>query len=174
MDIKEILALDPNSECKIHVTFTEEWDGCYYQYKKESNPALDPNKLPLLDDEYLGETGEPLFNDKGQEVYDPLQKIESDSHMIVEQTAVYTSKSFISLIQKKIKELIDSEELSSDSYLIELFQALGISTSPDSIVELFNDIECKDYVFIEGRNEYDNILWLTALELSTHDVTIMI
>ena len=66
MDVNTLLEIDPKSECEIHFTFTEDWKHCYHQFKQKSNSELDPNKLPLLDEEYLGDTGEPLYNDKNK------------------------------------------------------------------------------------------------------------
>ena len=166
MDKEAILEMDPNSECKIYFTFTEDWGHCYHQFKNKSNANVDPNKLPLLDDEYLGETGEPLENDDGQEVYDPTQEIHYDTCLQVEQIFVYTSKSFIGLIQKKIKELIDSDVLSTDSDdMGELLDALEVGHNPDAIMELFDSVGCDQYENVESNDGYDAFLWLTAIQL---------
>lgn len=165
MDINTILEMDPKFECKIHFTFTEEWKNCYHQFKQESNSELDPNKLPLLDDEYLADTGEPLCNDKNEEVYDPTQEIEYELYLEIDDTSVYTSKSFIGSIQKKIKELIDSGVLSSDSDEYELLEALEVSTSTDSIMELFDSVKCDDYEDVDSKNGYDALLWCTSSQL---------
>lgn len=165
MDVNTLLEIDPKSECEIHFTFTEDWKHCYHQFKQKSNSELDPNKLPILDEEYLGDTGEPLYNDKNEEVYDPTQEIEYERFLEVDQTDVYTSKSFIESIQKKIKELIDSGDLSSDSDEYELLEALEVYPSPDSIMELFNSVKCDDYESIESKNGYDALLWCTSSQL---------
>jgi hypothetical protein len=166
MDINDILEMDPKHECNIHFTFTEEWKSCYHQFKQESNSILDPNKLPLLDDKYLGDTGEPLFNDKNEEVYDPTQEIKYEFLLEIDQTSHYTSKSFITSIQKKIKGLIDSGDLSTDADEHELLEALEVDIlSPDSIMELFGSVKCNDYELIEDINGYDTFLWLTSTQL---------
>ena len=165
MEVNTLLEMDPKSECEIHFTFKEEWKNCYYQFKQESNSELDPNKLPLLEEEYLGDTGEPLCNDKYEEVYDPTQEIEYELYFEVDQTYVYTSKSFIESIQKKIKELQDQGDLSSDSDEYELLEALEVYHSPDSMMELFNFVDCDDYVNIESKDGYDNLLWCTSSQL---------
>ena len=167
MHINAILEMDPKSECKIHFTFTEEWKNCYHQFKQESNSELDPNKLPLLDDEYLHDTGEPLYNDKNEEVYDPTQEIQYEFLLEIDQTDVYTSVSFIASIQKKIKELIDSGDLSTDSDEYELLEALDVYTSPDSIMELFDSVECDDHENVESKNGYDSLLWCTSSQLDS-------
>ena len=165
MDVNTLLEIDPKSECEIHFTFTEDWKHCYHQFKQKSNSELDPNKLPLLDEEYMGDTGEPLYNDKNEEVYDPTQEIEYQLYFEVAQTNVYTSKSFIVSIQKKIKELIDSGDLSSDSDEYEILEALEVYPRPDSDMELFSSVECDDYENIESKNGYDALLWCTSSQL---------
>ena len=95
MDINELLKLNPNSECELKFTFTEEWKHCYYQLKNKSSPELDPNNLPVLDEEYSGDTGEPLLNDNDEEVFDPTQEIKYELYYEIEQSDIYKSKTFI-------------------------------------------------------------------------------
>ena len=165
MDIDEILKMNPNSECKVHFTFTEEWKNCYYQLKNEANKDLDPNDLPALDDEYINDTGEPLYNDDDQEVFDPTQEIEYELYYPVEQTDVYSSKTFISLLQDKLDELIKSGELSKDSDLSELIEFLDIYPSPDALWEFLGWIGCDDYKHLSSENQYDSLLWCTASQI---------
>lgn len=164
MNVAKILAMNPNSEHRINFSFNEEWKSCYYQYK--TNSKLNPNNLPTLDEKYLGDTGEPLLNDNNQEVYDPSQKIEYKTYFKVKQKEVYTSKSIISLLQEKIKEKLESGELSKNSNQEELLQSLGVyDICPESSVLLFKAIGCNDYKKLESKNEYDNILWCTSTQL---------
>ena len=95
MEINELLKLNPNSECELKFTFTEEWKHCYYQLKNKSSPELDPNNLPVLDEEYSGDTGEPLLNDNDEEVFDPTQEIKYELYYEIEQSDTYKSKTFI-------------------------------------------------------------------------------
>ena len=108
INIDEVLNFNPKSKCKITFTFTEEWKHCYYQWKNKDAPEVDPNDLPVLDDEYLGETGEPLYNDEDQEVFDPTQEIQYETFMEFSQKEISESDTLISLIQNRVKELIDS------------------------------------------------------------------
>lgn len=164
MNVAKILAMNPNSECRINFSFNEEWKSCYYQYK--TNSKLNPNDLPTLDEKYLGDTGEPLLNDNNQEVYDPSQKIEYKTYFEVKQKEVYTSKSIISLLQEKIKEKLESGELSKNSNQEEMLQSLDVyDICPESSVLLFKAIGCSDYKKLESKNEYDNILWCTSTQL---------
>ena len=167
MNLEKILAMNPNSKCKIQFTFTEEWEYCHYQYKSDPKVELDPNKLPLIDlDIYdLGEGGDgPLVNDDYKEVYDPAMDILEDD--IFEKKDIYISKSFIALAQKKIKNLIDSGALSSDCADWELLEALEVGDNQDAIM-LFNSVGCDDYELIEETNDYDNLLWFTAHEIQS-------
>ena len=124
MDIKAILQMDPKSK-QIHYDGTEDWKHCYFQFKNESNSNIDPNKLPLLDEEYLNDTGEPLLNDDNQEVYDPEQEIEYERYHEIGYKQIYSSKIY-SFNAEKLKELIDSGKLSDESYDYELFEALDL------------------------------------------------
>ena len=164
MDINAILEMDPKSECKIHYDGTEDWKHCYYQEKNESNADVDPNKLPVLDDEYLHDTGEPLLNDDNQEVYDPTQEIQYELYHELGYKQIYSSKTFIGLIQKKIKELIDSGELSDESEDYEVLEALETQHGRGCLDELFYSIGCNDIECLED-SEDDSLLWFTSSQL---------
>ena len=127
---------------------------------------LNLNDLPTLDEKYLGDTGEPLLNDNNQEVYDPSQKIEYKKYFEVKQKEVYSSKTIISLLQEKIKEKLESGELSKNANQEEMLQSLGVyDICPESCVLLFEAIGCSDYKKLESKNEYDDILWCTSTQL---------
>ena len=164
MDIHGILEMDPKSECKMHYDGTEDWKNCYYQYKNESNAEVDPNNLPVLDDEYLNDTGEPLFNDKDQEVYDPTQEVQYELYHELGYTQVYSSKTFIGLLQQKIKELIESDELSVDSDEYEVLEALETSHGRCCLDTLFYELGCKDIECLEDSDD-DSLLWFTSSQL---------
>lgn len=170
MDVEEILEMNPDSECRITITFREEWKNCYFQWKDESNSKLDPNKLPLLDDEYIGDTGEPLYNNNDEEVFDPSKEIHYETFFEVNQLHIYSSKTFISLLQKKINTLIESGELSKDSDSYEVRELLmePASYGPDSMG--VPEVDCEDLVYLKGVNEYDKILWCTSLQLDEEEV----
>ena len=51
MEIKDILKMNPESECKISYYYTQEWNRCYYQLDEGKN--LNPNDLPKLEEKYL-------------------------------------------------------------------------------------------------------------------------
>jgi hypothetical protein len=176
IDIESILELDPSAECKLTFTFTEEWKHCYYQHKNKSNPEIDPNNLPVLDDEYLGDTGEPLCNDNGDEVFDPTQEIEYDLYFPLSETIVYSSKSLIGLIQAKVKELIDSGELIDDFEDYEFIEAIDCedcsSSGPDAICSFFDKVGCIDEIVIKMENEHDDLLWCTSSKLDEVNGTI--
>ena len=164
MNVAKILEMNPDSECRINFSFNEEWKSCYYQYK--TNSKFNLNDLPTLDEKYLGDTGEPLLNDNNQEVYDPSQKIEYKKYFEVKQKEVYSSKTLISLLQEKIKEKLESGELSKNANQEEMLQSLGVyDICPESCVLLFEAIGCSDYKKLESKNEYDNILWCTSTQL---------
>jgi hypothetical protein len=164
MDINAILEMDPNSECEIHYDGTEDWKHCYFQYINESNADVDPNKLPLLDDEYLNDTGEPLLNDDNQEVYDPTQEIQYELYHELGYKQIYWSKTFIGLLQKKIKELIDSGELSDESDDYEVLEALETQRGRCCLEELFYSIGCNDIKCLEDSDD-DSLLWFTSSQL---------
>jgi len=178
MDVEEILEMNPDSECRITITYREEWRNCYFQWKDESNSKLDPNKLPLLDDEYIGDTGDPLYNNNNEEVFDPTKEIHYETFFEVNLLEIYSSKTFISLLQKKINTLIESGELSKDSDYYEVREFL----IPDrcSLEELFSswgvdsmfilEVDCEDLVRLKYVNEYDKILWSTSLQLEEEEI----
>tara|TARA_A100000164_G_scaffold49782_1_gene38481 strand:+ start:53 stop:589 length:537 start_codon:yes stop_codon:yes gene_type:complete len=170
MDVEDILSLNPKSECEITLTFREEWKHCYHQFINKSNADVDPNKLPLLDDEYLGDTGEPLENDDGREVFDPTQEIHYELYFEVKVYEVYTSKTFINILQKKVKDLISSGKLSEDSDSDEVKEVFEMHASwgPDSLGGSLLE-GCKDLVCVENINEYDNLLWCTSSQLDEED-----
>tara|TARA_B100000427_G_C15456358_1_gene571986 strand:+ start:140 stop:679 length:540 start_codon:yes stop_codon:yes gene_type:complete len=168
MDLNDILKMNPKSECKITYDGYYEWSDVHFQ-NKESN-ELDVNTLPLLDDKYINETGEPLTNDNQEEVFNPNQKIEYLSSMNIPWGHVYTSKTFISLLQKKINEFIDEEKPDlNDKYVSEEFigwlglLGLGARSAIDDIAYL---IGCKDLNQISEKDEEDTYLWFTALEMN--------
>ena len=175
MDINELLKLNPNSECELKFTFTEEWKHCYYQLKNKSSPELDPNNLPVLDEEYSGDTGESLLNDNDEEVFDPTQEIKYELYYEIEQSDTYKSKTFIGLLQENIKDLINSGELSSDSEQYELMDALDIQFDPNySAITFFEAINCDDSEHLENINEYDSLLWCTSSQLDEERISFSI
>tara|TARA_S200000501_G_C20460673_1_gene584995 strand:- start:26 stop:565 length:540 start_codon:yes stop_codon:yes gene_type:complete len=169
MDVNRILELDPNKEHEIIYDGYYEWKHCYFQIKNKSNADIDPNKLPLLDDEYLGDTGEPLENDDYQEVYDPTQEIHYDLYKTIGFKLIFKSKSFVKLLQKKINQFIDSGEIDLDDedfdfdYVDELFDCSSGYSYLDS---LFYSIDCNDYKEIEDSEDND-LLWFTSSQLDT-------
>lgn len=166
INIDEVLNFNPKSKCKITFTFTEEWKHCYYQWKNKDAPEVDPNDLPVLDDEYLGDTGEPLYNDEDQEVFDPTQEIQYETFMAFSQKDISESDTLISLIQNRVKELIDSGELDEDFEGYEFSEAIDVQESgPDTIASFMHEIGCKDETTIESYNEYDDLLWCTSSQL---------
>ena len=164
MDLNDILKMNPKSECKITYDGYYQWGGVHFQ-NKESN-ELDVNTLPLLDEKYINETGEPLYNDDNQEVFNPTQEIEYETFLEIPWGYVYTSKTFIGLLQKKINEFIDEENPDlNDEYAFEEFiEWLGCSLGWRSAIEDI-DIECKDLKQISEYDEEDTYLWFTANEM---------
>ena len=164
MDVGKILGMNPNSDCRVSFSFTEEWKSCYYQNKTGSEFNL--NTLPLLKEDYIQDTGEPLLNDNNQEVYDPSQKIQHQKYLEVNQKEVYSSKTVIGLLQEKIKGKLDSGELHKDSKQDEILLALEVyDTCPESIILFFKSLGCDDYKNLERKNEYDNLLWTSSTQL---------
>ena len=166
MNVEDILSLNPEAECEIELTFFEDWKHCYYQFKNKSNADIDPNKLPLLDKKYIGGTGEPLLNNDSREVYDPTQEIHDKLFYEVLIYEVFTSKTFIKILQKKVRDLISSGELSEDSDSCEVKEIfdMHVSWGPDSLGGSLLD-GCKDLVSVKSKNEYDSLLWITASKL---------
>ena len=167
MNLEEILKLNPNSSCRIYQDFTEEWKHCYFQYKNESNSKLDPNNLPLLDDQYIGETGDLLYNDNKEEVFDPKQEIHEERYLEIVTRREFTSFEFIKLIQEKIKELKEQENDCTE--LTDLFDLRG----RESVFDLCEEIVCKDLKFIDEKED-ENILWFSSLEIDTEHSDIRI
>lgn len=144
------------------------------QYVNNNSSDLDPNDLPVLDDEYLGDAGEPLCNDNNEEVFDPTQEIKYEFLLPTYFVQVYSSKTFIGLFQEKIKELIKSGELETDDdgdfEEYELMEALG--TYPESEIShgrgfvdaITYEVGCKDLVYTE-KSEEDELLWFTSSQL---------
>ena len=164
MDVGKILGMNPNSDCRVSFSFTEEWKSCYYQNKTGSEFNL--NTLPLLKEDYIQDTGEPLLNDNNDEVYDPSQEIQHQKYLEVNQKEVYSSKTVIGLLQEKIKGKLDSGELHQDSKQDEILLALEVyDTCPESIILFFKSLGCDDYKNLERKNEYDNLLWTSSTQL---------
>ena len=144
---KEILDLDPNIEYKITYNIIAVWSKCYFQNKNDSNSKLDPNKLPLLDDEYHGDgNGEPLYNDNNDPVFDPTQEINYELDLGIDFEHSITSKTLVKLLQNKIKELIDSEDLARDSNGFEFAEAIGVDYNPCFLDDLAYMVECDDLI----------------------------
>lgn len=170
INIHDILNFDPKSKCKITFTFTEEWKHCYYQWKNKSEPKLNPNDLPVLDDEYLGETGEPLYNDDNKMVFDSTQEIEYERYMSFTKTDILTSNTLISLIQEKVK---DSDVLSKDCEDYEFSEEFDLDCS-NGIANLLSEMGCTDEKYLENSNEYDDLLWCTSSQLDEEQYEIYI
>ena len=170
MDVSEIFELNPSSECKVWIVFREEWKNCYYQLTNEKGEVIDPNLMPLLDDKYLNDTGEPLYNDDNKEVFDSNREIYYDTYYEVEQYEVYQSKSFISSLQNKVKYLIESGDLTEDSDSEEVREAFemiagwGPSSLGGNLLEGIDDL-----VLIEKKNGYDDLLWCTSSQLDEEE-----
>tara|TARA_B100001287_G_scaffold235392_1_gene207529 strand:+ start:16697 stop:17227 length:531 start_codon:yes stop_codon:yes gene_type:complete len=164
MDINEILKMNPDSECKITYDGYEEWKNCYYQKKNDSSVNLDTDKLPLLDDEYIQDTGEPLYNDNNEEVFDPSQEIEYEYCYTMEYQTICKSKTLIGLLQNKIKELIDSGDYDPDDEYSEFSESLGIYHGRGFLDEFFYSVECNDIVILEEKED-DSLLWYTSSQL---------
>lgn len=167
---KEILDLDPEIEYKITYNIIEAWSKCYFQNKNESNSKLDPNKLPLLDDEYLGDgNGEPLENDNGDAVFDPTQEINYELDLGLDFEHSITSKTLVKLLQNKIKELLDSDDLEKDFDGYEFAEALGVSYNPAFLDDLAYMVECDDLIDLGQSEGSNHLLWFTADYLDAHE-----
>jgi len=168
MDVNEILKMNPDSKCKIIYEGSEEWKHCYHQFKNDNHKDLDVNSLPLLDDEYLGDTGEPLYNDDGNEVFDPTQEIEYELYYPIDFEISAESKTFISLLQNKIKEWIESGEFDPEDEYADfsefLQEDIGVYNGRGYIDNLCDVIGCSD---LENLNEKEDetLLWFTSSQL---------
>jgi len=184
MQLDEILKMNPKSECKIHFEGGEYWRDCSFQYAPEITDIGigDVNDLPLLDDEYLEDAGSPLYNDNNQAVYDPNEEIEYEDSLKLIFKGVYTSKTFISLMQKKIKEVLKDSEVDpyDDDYddgLQMVLEEMDINFGAGILDMLKDEIKCNDLVCIEEigvQNYYTKIpglesemelLWFTSSQL---------
>lgn len=175
LSLKKILEMNSSREHKITFSFTEEWKHCYFQDKNKSNENLENNTLPVLDDKYDQDTGEPLYNENDEKVFDPKQEIKYEYYLPITQSKVLSSKSFIGLLQNKINELIKLNEISIESDIYELIEAMNIYQNPEAIEELFNDINCKDWIDLKtGKNGYDSVLWITSSQLDETNINFLI
>jgi hypothetical protein len=167
MKIKEVLELDPKKEYEIWYSGHNIWKQAYYQesgYYLEKE--INPNDLPVLDNEYRSDTGELLYNDKGEAVFDPTQEIQYEFQLEREYEKIYKSKTFIRLFQEKIKELeleTDDEGNCDDN---EIMEKLMIKHGIGFLEELFDSVGCNDQVCIEdddGRiSPNDWLLWYSS------------
>ena len=170
MGINEILKMDSNSDCKIHYDHCQEWNKCYYQQLDET---LDPNNLPLLDKKYHADAGDPFLNDKNEQVFDPSQEIEYTLDFDIECSLIYSSKTFIRLLQKKINELISSDEINIESDENELWDAMGFYYSDDEevfmgetrglVMNIAGLIGCDDLITIKEEVDDEGILWFSSV-----------
>lgn len=173
--LRKILELNPAMEHKIIYSFTEEWKQCYFQDKNKSHENLKINSLPVLDDKYDQDTGESLYNEKDEKVFDPNQEIKYEYYLPITQTKIFKSNSFVKLFQIKINELIKLNELSKDSDVYELFDAMNLYQNPETIEEIFDLINCNDWIDLKtGKNEYESLLWFTSSQLDETNVELLI
>ena len=163
MTIQDILKMNPNSKSILHYNGKEQWSHCYFQLKKLDND-INENELPVLEDQYLADAGEPLENDNGDYVYNPNQEIKFEDEMTLGFEAVFSSDTFIGLIQSKVKELIDSGDISEDSEIHELWDELGLNYSRVFVSDLCYYIECDDILTIEEKDD-DSLLWFTSHQM---------
>lgn len=174
MDVNEILKMNPESECKITYNRSEDWKNCYHQLKDDTNKSLDLNKLPVLDDEYKQfDSGELLYNDKDEEVFDPSQEIEYELYYTMEFKNVYESKTFIGLLQTKIKELLDSGEYDLEDEYSDLTESLELNHGIGFIDDLCDSIDCNDIKCIEEKED-DTLLWWNSSQLDEENGDILI
>ena len=181
MDLQTFLDLDPNNEYEIIYKGAFVWKHTHFQYKSNNNDKLDPNTLPLLDEKYIvGESGEPLLNDNDEVVFDPTQNIEEQRYLEIEFKQIYKSKTFVSLLQSKIKELIDLGELNPYDHTYineegdeavskefdydEFNDCMNARPGWSFLDELFYTIGCDDKELILEKED-DNLLWYTSTEL---------
>ena len=168
IEIKDILKMNPESECNITYNGSESWDNCYYQLNNESNTSLELNDLPVLEDKFFADTGKPLINDKEEYVYDPNQEIKFKQNLFLNFKQVYKSKSFIALIQNKIKELIKLNEISSNSEVYELWEEMGLDKSRVFVENLVYELNCNDLIS-ESETQENLYLWFTSAQMSDEE-----
>ena len=98
-------------------------------------------------------------------------EIEYELYYEVSATSTYSSKTFTGLLQKKINDLIESGDLSTESEEYEVMEALGLYANPEAIMELFDSIECEDYKCLEEKSDYDSLLWCTSSQLDEENIS---
>jgi len=176
MDLNKILKMNPKSECKITYDGYYRWSSVYYQLK-ESND-IDVNTLPLLDEKYMNEAGDALYNNNQEEVYNPNQEIKHENTFFqIPWRYVYTSKSLIGLLQKKINEFIDEETPDiNDEYVFgEFLEWLGTSLGTrGAIDDIAYFLKCKDLNQILQQDGEDEYLWYTAAQMEEEGGEIII
>tara|TARA_B110000238_G_C16062212_1_gene411045 strand:- start:307 stop:834 length:528 start_codon:yes stop_codon:yes gene_type:complete len=159
MEIKDILKMNPESECKITYNYQADYTKCYFQLDEGKN--LNPNDLPKLDEKYvLDGGGEHLTNDKYELVFDSNEEILYKPNLYVDYTMIYNSKTFIKIIQKKIKELMDSDYIYIDDEEYMLWEAIEVYKQKGFIIDLCSQLKCDDVIKIE-ESEENPYLWFT-------------
>ena len=175
MEIKDILKMNPESECKISYYYTQEWNRCYYQLDEGKN--LNPNDLPKLEEKYLFvDSGEHLINDDMDLVFDPKQEVLYEPSLYIEYEMIYSSKTFIKIFQKKIKELINSDDsnidMDTDIDEADLWDELELLYHSR---QFFNDLgyllECNDFVKIEESDD-NSYLWFTSTGMNVGEAVL--
>lgn len=176
MEIKDILKMNPESECKISYYYTQEWNRCYYQLDEGKN--LNPNDLPKLEEKYLFvDSGEHLINDDMDLVFDPKQEVLYEPSLYIEYEMIYSSKTFIKIFQKKIKELINSDDsnidMDTDIDEADLWDELELLYHSR---QFFNDLgyllECNDFVKIEESDD-NSYLWFTSTGMNVGEAVLL-
>ena len=172
--LHSILRMNPNSECLFHWHFIEEWNDCFYQLRTDSNKNTDPDNLDLLDEDYEDdhghqmswslESGEILYNSNGEIVYDGNQDILYEDGFETKNKTTFKSKTLIKLIQERLQSLLESDEIDLD-YPEEFLESLDIIASPDSVMELFQTLGCKDFTLMESTEVHDKYLWFASSSL---------
>ena len=168
MEIKDILKMNPESECKITYNGSATWLKCYYQLINDSNVNLNPNDLPKLDEKYIYDGGEHFKNENNDFVYDPNQEIKFEYELHIGFKEVISSKTFISQIQKKINELIESNEIDIDDELDEFWSIIGAFKTRGFIDGLTYGVECKDYIKLEYKED-NPYLWFNSYQIGEED-----
>ena len=167
MTVNEILNLDSSKKHEFRISTTDEWERCYYQ---ENKTAHSVDSLPQLDEEYhygfLG-AGELLENSAGNAVFDPFSTIKYEFLKSLTSIIVFNSTNLVSLIQKKIKSLVDSNAISKNSMndsVLEVFQNNFEEFDFESIIsELEREFEIWDSDISERKStRVENVLWFRA------------